>query len=131
MAVFEFVKQWITVYMLSLLWGNLLQMLTLLTITKIFAGTRPEIARIFNFSVWFVAIFAALNLGVFFYSLFGGTRLAGCSKDIPNSLGGLLLKLLLVLFDTVLFFWQCFDWGLRHTDDETESETSKQTQVFK
>ena len=117
--------------MLSLLWGNLIQMLTLLVILKIFAGTRPEIARIYNCNVWLVMIFAALNVAMFFYAVFGGNRLGGCSKDFPNSLGGLGLKLLLVLFDAVLFVWQCFDWGLRGTDDEIKSETAQQTKIFK
>ena len=108
-----------------------MQMFTFVVILRIFAESRPEISRIYNCNKWLVLILTIANLALFFYAVFGGSRIGGCQLEFPNSLGGLGLKMLLIVFDTVIFVWHCFDWGLKHIEDETDQETAKATENFK
>ena len=61
--------------------------------------------------------------------IFGRRKFGLCKKNFPNSLGGLALKGLLLLFDISIFVWRCFNWGVKQPD-ENDMAVSKEFNFF-
>lgn len=59
-----------------------------------------------------VFLLAAANVFVFLYSVLQENKLGLCKEDYPNSLGGLAIKALKVVFDALVFLNYCLGWGL-------------------
>lgn len=129
-AIFEFSRQFIVLYLVGLIWNNILQMIVFIVILKIFSAKLPEVEKSYKVAKWLVLAFSLLNLAVFFISIFGKRKFGYCKKDFPNSLGGLALKGLLLLFDVAIFVWRCCNWGIKD-GSENEEAINSELKLFK
>lgn len=91
-------------------------MFTFLVMLKISSDNLPEVKRLFDITKWIVLLFCLLNIGVLALSL-SSLKYAYCTKKQPNSIGALLAKGLLVLFDVMIFVLHCFKWGIKNKPD--------------
>jgi hypothetical protein len=118
-------------YLVGLIWNNILQMIVFVVILKIFAQKLPAVKKSYKVAKWLVLAFSLLNLGVFFLSIFGKRKFGLCKKDFPNSLGGLAIKGLLLLFDVAIFIWRCCNWGIKEEGNENEESVNGELKLFK
>lgn len=117
-------------YLVGLIWNNILQMVVFLVLLKIFSAGVPDVRKSYNVAKWLVLVFSLLNLAILFISIFGKRKFGYCKKDFPNSLGGLALKALLLLFDVAIFVWRCCNWGIKD-GEQNEDAVNGQLKLFK
>lgn len=97
-------------------------MLTFLCVLKISSGKLPEVNRLLKITNLIVLLFFILNIGVLVVSL-SGKKWGYCTEKQPNSIGGLLAKGCLVLFDIMIFGLQCCKWFVK---DEGQENSERQ-----
>ena len=105
-------------------------MIVFVVVLKILSERLPEAKKSYNVSKWLVLDFSIANIIVFLISIFGRRKFGLCRKNFPNSLGGLAIKGLLLLFDFTIFVWRCFDWGVKQPE-ELNGSASKEYNLFK
>ena len=105
-------------------------MIVFVVVLKILSEKLPAANKSYQVSKWLVLVFSFANLVVLFVSIFGRRKFGLCKKNFPNSLGGLALKGLLLLFDISIFVWRCFNWGVKQPD-ENDMGVSKELNLFK
>jgi|LakMenE01Jun11ns_1017448.scaffolds.fasta_scaffold9138967_1 hypothetical protein len=106
-------------------------MLVYITIFKIASVNLQEAARVYNITKWIVLVFSILNLALLFVTVFGLKGLAGCSQKRTNSTAGLLAKLLLVVFDIMIFVLRCCNWGIKDQADNEDEERKQHVHYFR
>lgn len=87
----------------------------------------PGAERTYKVCKWVTISFVCLNLAVYIASVLKA-GFGFCKPDYPISLGGLAIKLLLVLFDAFVFGWYCCGFGIKL--DSTEPEVAKETSLL-
>jgi hypothetical protein len=105
-------------------------MIVFVVVLKILSEKLPAAKKSYQVSKWLVLAFSLANLVVLLVSIFGRRKFGLCKKNYPNSLGGLALKGLLILFDISIFVWRCFNWGVKQ-QDENDMADSKEHNFFK
>ena len=119
-AVFEFVKHLVILNVFANVWANIVQMMALLVIFKVFSRELPEVNRTYRWVAILVGVFTVLNIAFFLASLLSRKKFILCRKDFPNSIAGIGVKFLLLLFDIAVFVMRCCSWGV--STEKTDNE---------
>jgi hypothetical protein len=112
-AVFEFFKHLVILNVFANVWANIVQMMALLIIYKVFSHELPEVNRTYRWVAVLVGVFTALNIAFFIASILSRKKFILCRKDFPNSIAGIGVKFLLLLFDIAVFVMRCCSWCVR------------------
>lgn len=103
-------------------------MATLVMLLRVFRQTVPSAERTYKITKWVTLAFGCANIAFFIASV-SKASVGFCKSDYPISLGGLAIKLLLVLFDLFVFAWYCCGFSIKN--DEIDPEVVKETSFLK